>query len=115
LKPKTGFESGSSPTISENGAFVLTGRGLEDVRERIRRAFEQVHGGQPATLPREERQPQVYTETHAERFHERVKALSLRALSSAHISKPSRNGVFEVSVPTESLEELIRAALGGNE
>jgi hypothetical protein len=40
MKPKTGFESGSSPTISENGAPVLTGRGLEDVRERIRRAFQ---------------------------------------------------------------------------
>jgi hypothetical protein len=54
----------------------LTGRGLEDVRERIRRAFEQVHGG-AAPLPREEKQPQVYTETQRERFHERVKALSL--------------------------------------
>jgi hypothetical protein len=33
------------------------------------RAFEQVHGGQPAPLPREERQPQVYTEIQRERFH----------------------------------------------
>jgi hypothetical protein len=48
MKPKTGFESGSSPTISENGAPVLTGRGLRDVEGRIRRAFEQLHGGQPA-------------------------------------------------------------------
>ena len=112
MKPKTGFESGSSPTISENGAPVLTGRGLQDVRERIGRAFERVHGGQPTPLRREERQPQVYTETHAERFHERVKALSLRALRSAHISKSSRNGVFEVAVPTESAEQLIREALG---
>jgi hypothetical protein len=112
MKPKTGFESGSSPTISENGAPVLTGRGLQDGRERIRRAFEQVHGGQPAPLPWGEKQPQVYTETHAERFRERVKALSLRALSSPHISKSSRNGVFEISVPTKSAEELIREALG---
>ncbi len=114
MKPKTGFESGSSPTVSENGAPVLTGRGLRDVGERIRRAFEQVHGGQPTTLPPlrqiEEKQPH-YTETHAERFHQRAKALSLRALSSPHISKPSRNGVFEVSVPTESAEQLISDAL----
>ena len=47
MEPKTGFESGSSPTISENGAPVLTGRGLQDARERIRSTFEQVHGGQP--------------------------------------------------------------------
>lgn len=115
MKPKTGFESGSSPTISDNGAPVLTGRGLQDVRESIRRAFEQVHGGQPAPAPlrrSEEKQPQVYTETHRERFHERVKALSLRALSAAPISKSSRNGVFDVAVPTESAEQLIREALG---
>jgi hypothetical protein len=113
MKPKTGFESGSSPTISENGAPVLTGRGLQEVRERIRRAFEQVHGGQLAPLRRsEEKQPQVYTETQRERFHQRVKALSLRALTSSHISKSSRSGVFEVAVPTESAEQLIREALG---
>jgi hypothetical protein len=112
MKPKTGFEGGSSPTISNGGAPVITGRGLEDVRERIRRAFEQVQGGQPAPLPREERQPQVYTETQRERFHERVKALSLRALRSSHISKSSRNGVFEVAVPVESAEQLIKEALG---
>ena len=75
MEPKTGFESGSSPTISENGAPVLTGRGLQDARERIRSAFEQVHGGQPTTLP-EERQPQIYTETQRERFHERVKTVT---------------------------------------
>ncbi len=115
MKPKTGFESGSSPTVSENGAPVLTGRGLQDVRERILRAFEQVHGGQPAPLCRsEEKQPQVYTEIQRERFHQGAKALSLRALNShsVHISKPSRNGVFEIVPPTESPEQLIREAMG---
>jgi hypothetical protein len=71
-----------------------------------------VHGGQPTTLPREEKQPQIYTETQRERFHQRAKALSLRALNSAHISKSSRNGVFEVAVPTESVEQLISEAMG---
>jgi hypothetical protein len=71
-----------------------------------------MHGG-AAPLPREEKQPQVYTETQRERFHERVRALSLRALSSAHIPKSSRNGVFEISVPNENAEELIRQALQG--
>jgi len=113
LKPKTGFESGSSPTIevSDSGAVIQTGRGLQDVRERIRRAFEQIHGGHPAP-ERREKQPQVYTPVHAERFHQKAKALTLRALSSSHISKSSRNGAFEIAVPTESAEELIREALG---
>jgi hypothetical protein len=71
-----------------------------------------VHGGQPTPLPREEKQPQIYAETQRERFHERVKALSLQALGAAPISKSSRNGVFEVAVPTESVEQLIREALG---
>ena len=123
MKPKTAFESGNSPPrVSENGAPIQTGRGLEETKRRIMEAFERVRqhaepprqkARQPAPLPplrqSEEKQPH-YTETHAERFHQRAKALALRALSSSHISKPSRNGVFEVSVPNESPEELYRAA-----
>jgi len=57
-------------------------------------------------------QPQVYTEQHKTRFHERAKRLSLAALSSSHIMKATRSHVFEIAVPTESPEELIREALG---
>jgi len=60
-------------------------------------------------------QPQVelvYTEQHKTHFHERAKRLSLAALSSSHIMKATRGHVFEIAVPTESAEELIREALG---
>jgi len=46
MKPKTGFESGTSPTVSENGAPILTGRGLEETKRRIMEAFQQIR--QPA-------------------------------------------------------------------
>jgi hypothetical protein len=124
LKPKTAFESGNSPPkVSENGVPIQTGRGVEEAKRRIMEAFEKIRqhhaeptrqqARQPAPLPPlpEEKQPH-YTETHRERFHQRVTALSLRALSAAPISKSSRNGVFEVAVPTESAEQLIREALG---
>ena len=132
MKPKTGFESGSSPTatatvrVSENGAPIQTGRGLEETKRRIMQAFEKIrqHPAHPAPHPagQEEEpplaqqtpplQPQMYTEQHKTRFHERAKRLSLAALSSSHIMKATRSNVFEIAVPTESAEELIREALG---
>jgi hypothetical protein len=54
----------------------------------------------------------VYTEEHKTRFHERAKRLSLAALETSHIMKATRSHVFEITVPTESVEELIREALG---
>jgi hypothetical protein len=54
----------------------------------------------------------VYTEQHKTHFHERAKRLSLAALSSSYIMKATRGPVFEITVPTESAEELIREALG---
>jgi hypothetical protein len=63
---------------------------------------------EPPTPP-----PQIeYTEQHKTRFHERAKKLSLAALFSPHIMKATRSHVFEIVVPTESAEELIREALG---
>jgi len=42
MKAKTAFESGNSPPkISESGAPIQTGRGLESVRERVRAAFNE--------------------------------------------------------------------------
>ena len=121
MKPKTGFESGSSPTatttvkVSENGAPIQTGRGLEETKRRITEAFDKIrqHPAQhqePSLVP----PPQVesYTEQHKTRFHERAKRLSLAALSSYHIMKATRSHVFEIAVPTESAEELIREVLG---
>jgi hypothetical protein len=130
LKPKTGFESGSSPTatatvrVSESGALIQTGRGLEETKRRIMEAFEEArkkhttseeqHPAQhvePPTPP-----PQIeYTEQHKTHFHERAKRLSLAALSSSHNMNATRSHVFEIAVPTETPEELYKAALGGDE
>lgn len=120
MKPKTGFESGSSPTatatarVSENGALIQTGRGVEDTKRRIMEAFERIRQ-HPVQHSEPTPQPQielVYTEQQRTRFHERAKRLSLAALSSSHIMKATRSHVFEIAVPTESAEELIREALG---
>jgi hypothetical protein len=104
--------SGSSPHLSENGAPVLTGRGVEDVKRRIMAAFEQVHRGHPAP-EKQPRTPQVYSEVHKERFHQRAKSLTRSALTLGlpHISK-ARNGVYEIVAPQETAEDLFRAALG---
>jgi len=124
LKPKTAFESGNSPPkVSESGAPIQTGRGLEETKRRITEAFEEArkkhttleeqHPAQhvePPTPP-----PQIeYTEEHKTRFHERAKRLSLAALESSHISaRPRRANVvcWEITVPSESAEELFKAAL----
>jgi len=73
LKPKTGFESGSSPTatatvrVSENGARIQTGRGLEETKRRIVEAFEKIRQ-HPAQYQEQSlvSPPQVesYTEQH---------------------------------------------------
>jgi len=133
LKPKTGFESGSSPTgtatvrVSESGAPIQTGHGLEETKRRIMDAFEAIrkHPVRPAQHPAGQEpppvqetpppQPQVelvYTEQHKTRFHERAKRLSLAVLESSCLMKATRSPVFEIAVPTESAEELIREALG---
>jgi len=120
LKAKNAFdESGNSPpVVSENGTPILTGRGVEDVKRRIMEAFEQIHLGQPAPA-KTEKPPQVYTETHAEKFHQRAKhlvrsATLLDALTSSAILKARTNGnVWEIEAPQASYEDLIREALLG--
>jgi hypothetical protein len=119
LKPKTAFESGNSPPkVSENGALIQTGRGLEETKRRIAEAFQRIrqHRAQQEPSRTQQTPPQtqecVYTEHHKTRFHERAKRLSLAALESSCIMKATRSPVFEIAVPTESAEELIREALG---
>jgi hypothetical protein len=94
---------------------------LEETKRRIVDAFEKIrqHPAQqePSRVqhPAEQQTPpaqDAYTEQHKTRFHERAKRLSLAALSSSHIMKATRSSVFEIAVPTESAEELIREALG---
>jgi hypothetical protein len=124
LKPKTGFESGSSPQYSPTGAPIGTGRGLEATKLRIVAAFEKARQDPPPQQPASRQtvktetatstppqQPiRVYTEDCAAKFHERAKRLAATALTSAHIFKTSRTNVHEIVVPTESAEQLIREA-----
>jgi hypothetical protein len=80
-------------------------------------AFEKIRQHRAEQHPHVEPPPptqveSAYTEQHKARFHERAKRLSLDALETSHIAKATRGPVFEITVPTESAEELIREALG---
>jgi hypothetical protein len=122
LKPKSAFESGNSPPkVSENGSPIQTGRGLESVCREIAERFEKarsqypVQPQGPVQEPPQAPQQVVYTEQHETRFHQRAKRLSLAALESSHISTRPRRadvGCWEISVPSQSVEELIKEALG---
>ena len=118
MKPKTGFESGSSPTatatvrVSENGAPIQTGHGLEETKRRITDAFEKIR---QHPVQHSEPTPLQYTRDREARFHQKAKRLSLAALETSHIStRPRRvNRVcWEITVPSQTAEELIREALG---
>jgi hypothetical protein len=100
--------------ISESGASILSGRGLEETKRRIMSAFEAIR--QPleslvAPVPA----PQVVVvnaEETAARFHARVKRLSLAALEMSHISTGTgRDDVWEIAVPNQSAETLFKEAL----
>jgi hypothetical protein len=123
MKPKTGFESGSSPTatvrLAPSGAPIETGRGLDDVRRHIEAAFEVIHLNQPAPanveiVEKVEKQ-QIYTEEHAEKFSQRVKKLTLHALTSSHIMTGRNKGVWEIEVPNQTADELIKEAMWRNQ
>ena len=120
MKPKTGFESGSSPTatttvrVSENGAPIQTGRGVEETKRRITEAFERSrhHLPVPSQPPQGSQVEAVYAEHHEAHFHARAKTLTLVALSSSHIIKTeARGNASEIVVPIESAEQLIAEAL----
>ncbi len=99
---KNAFEaSGNSPTRG----------GLESVKRHIEESFNKIrqHPAQPPTPT----QPEfVYTEVHRAKFDERANQLAHAALSCSHISKARRDGVWEISIPTQTAEELIAEALG---
>ena len=121
MKQKTGFESGSSPTVvgvgfSQNGAPIQTGRGLEETERRIMKAFEQMRNPLIApTRPSVRQQLQVeavYTAHHRAQFHSRAQTLASVALLSSQIAKTeARGNSSEIVVPVESAEQLIAEAL----
>ena len=120
MKDKNAFEaSGNSPTVvvkvSENGAAIQTGRGVEETKRRIMEAFEKIRQHPAQQEPTHPPTQVEYTEQHETRFHERAKRLSLAALETSHISTRPRRadvGCWEISVPSQSAEELVREALG---
>jgi len=77
-------------------------------------AFEEIrqHPSEPSRAQQTPPTQDAYTEQYKTSFHERAKRLSLAALESSCIMKATRSPVFEIAVPTESAEELIREALG---
>lgn len=114
----------ASPKISESGAIILTGRGVDAVRRKFAEAFQQIRqhpaGQDPAQLaPQVEPTPPqtllVYTEQHEEQFHQRAKHLALQALTSSHIATTRNKGVWEIEVPTQTADELIKEALWQNQ
>lgn len=116
MKSTNAFEtSGNSPTVSENGAPLLTGRGLEDVKRRIKESFEKIryhqrHNPTPTPTPPSPQQI-IYTEEHEVHFHARAKKLTMVALMSSEIIKTKARDISEIAVPAESAEELIAEAL----
>ena len=105
---------------SKNGVPIQHGRGLEDVKRRIVEAFERMRQLAPPAqpqvvpplVPETVEVGVIYTETQRVKFHKRVAELSACALSLPLVSGPVRNGVYEIFIPSESLEELYRAAGG---
>jgi hypothetical protein len=99
-------ESGNSPPkVSENGAPIQTGRGLEETKRRIMEAFEKAR--QPGPVEPILPPHAAYDEHHATRFREGSNRLALRALESSHIMKHNRSGVWEIEAPQKTVEELI--------
>ena len=111
MKPKTAFESGNSPPkVSESGATIQTGRGLEETKRRIEEAFDKIR---QHPVQHSEPTPLQYTRDQEARFHQKAKRLSLAALETSHISKRPRRDVvcWEITIPSETASDLIAQAL----
>jgi hypothetical protein len=125
LKDKNAFEaSGNSPTptvtvkVSESGATIQTGRGLEETKRRIVAAFEKIrqYPAQypvrgPLQGPPQAPQQFVYTPHHVERFERHAQRLALASLENSFIAKAPRNNVWTIEGPSQTPEELYKAAL----
>ena len=130
MKPKTGFESGTSPTevkISSSGARILTGEHLARIRTDIQARFASIRSHIPlersrpkSTIP-ETAGPQ-YTEKQAAVFHSRGRALSVAALHSSSVVKSTNArrdslsyDLGSLDVPQPTAEQLIQEAMAAHE
>ena len=103
---------------SPSGAVIMSGTGVAAVRKKLEEEFEKARGSvEPSETPAEPpaSEETVYTEQHETRFHERAKRLSLAALSSPHILSHDKKGVWNIEAPSESVEDLYKAALRKDE
>jgi hypothetical protein len=109
LKPKTGFESGSSPTTGH-------GRGLEIVRRHNEVAFTKIrqHPGRYLEPTPPQAHEFVYTEQHEQRFQERAEKLTRESLVCSYLSKSRHKSVWEIKAPTQTAEEIISEILRGS-
>jgi hypothetical protein len=114
---KNAFEaSGSSPgethDISPNGAPRNTGRGLEDVKRRIREAFAEIRCDVPAPAP-PQMEPEVdvvYTPELEEKFHQKVKRLETSCLIKSS-PRPRYREVYVIRPTTRTADQLIEEAM----
>jgi hypothetical protein len=102
----------------------MSGAGVAAVRKKLEEEFEKARGlvVSSQTPPKPQAPPEppqpretIYTEQHKTRFHERAKRLSLAALSSSHILTHDKKGVWNIETPSESVEDLYKAALRRDE
>jgi hypothetical protein len=103
---------------SPSGAPIMSGAGVAAVRKKLEEEFEKARGSVvPSETHAQPAAPEVtiYTEQHKTRFHERAKRLSLAALSSPHILSHDKKGVWNIEAPSESVEDLYKAALRRDE
>jgi hypothetical protein len=103
---------------SPSGAPIMSGVGVAAVRKKLEEEFEKARNVVvPTETPAQPPDPEEtnYTEQHKTRFHERAKRLSLAALSSPHVISHDKKGVWNIEPPSESVEDLYRAALRRDE
>jgi hypothetical protein len=104
--------------MKTSGAVIMSGAGVAAVRKKLEEEFEKARGPVvPSETPAQPPAPEesIYNEQHKNRFHERAKRLSLAALSSSHILSHDRTGIWNIEAPSESLEDLYKAALRRDE
>jgi hypothetical protein len=108
------------PRTSESGAPILTGTGLQSVRERIRQAFQVIH----KDMPLNEREIEIVEVTTLDVAPDPPKVLrplseradpilrvAERRFQHAVGRKHHHSAVNHISVPTETVDELIRQAI----
>lgn len=105
---------------SNNGAMIMSGAGVAAVRQKVKEEFQKARGpavfSQPPSQPESPQeqlafQETVYTEQNKTRFHERAKRLSIAALETSHILAHDKKGVWNIEAPSETVEDLYKAAL----